>query len=279
MSPHYPKAQQFLQQHPTAGKGRLAHHLGIRTPAARLLIERHRGETQGHRTDPDYQRVRQAKSAQPNLGSHGLARQLGLTVDKARLYLARYAGALVFHGPNLTTLFPPLPPAAVPAAAAPPSSSGAALQDNLRQDARDLDYVGHHVTTVEELLLHAQVDQSVWEVERQTINKWDVGAKDPLSGTVLTTPLFQNKVWLRRRVVEQRLEALMQGLLAQFQAAAPAARVVPCPPARDGLYEISILDLHLGKYPGSVWRSRGSCHSSQGPRIGGPGAAGLLQVS
>ena len=34
----YQQAKQFLQQHPGAGKGLLAQHLGIKTPAARRLI-------------------------------------------------------------------------------------------------------------------------------------------------------------------------------------------------------------------------------------------------
>ncbi|KAF0178525.1 MAG: Icc family phosphohydrolase phage protein [Limisphaerales bacterium] len=261
MSQLYPTAKQFLQLHPTAGKGRLAAHLNIKTPSARRLIERYRGETQGHGTDPDYFRVRQLKQAQPQLGAHGVAARLALTVDKARLHLARYEGAQVFQSAAIAAMFPPatmLPPAAVAAAApavstvpvptAGPVSKTPELQDCVGDATRDLNYLGPKVRTMEELLVYAEVDRTVWEVERYTINKWDVGAKDPQSGSVLTTPLYQIKVWLRRRVVEQQLQNLITGMLDAFKVAAPPARVITRPPAGDGLLEISILDLHLGKH-------------------------------
>jgi hypothetical protein len=83
MSALYLTAKQFLQQHPGAGKGLLARHLGIKTPAARRLIERYRGETQGHSPDPQYQAVLQLKTAQPDWGCERIAQHLGLTVDRA----------------------------------------------------------------------------------------------------------------------------------------------------------------------------------------------------
>lgn len=262
MSALYLTAKQFLQQHPGAGKGLLARHLGIKTPAARRLIERYRGETQGHNPDAEYQRVLALKLQHPQLGGHALAKQLGITVDKARLHLSRWVGVQAYQI-NFATLFPPapgLPPVAPPAAtpvSPPPAVAAAAapaatakqqeLQDTTHQDARDLSYVGDQIQTPEDLMAYAQVDQHVWEIERQTVNKWEVGMRDA-NGGVVTSPLFQIKIWLRRRVMEQRIEALMNGLLEQFKSAAPATRVITRPPAGDGLFELSILDLHLGKY-------------------------------
>ncbi|MEQ2006984.1 MAG: hypothetical protein ABMA26_09300 [Limisphaerales bacterium] len=253
MSQLYLTAKQFLQQHPGAGKGLLARHLGIKTPAARRLIERYRGETQGHNPDAEYQRVLALKLQHPQLGSHALAKQLGITVDKARLHLARYEGAQVFHGTQLATMFAPAPPnlfSSDPPATAPADDAKQAgvLNDSARADGRDLSYVGHQVQSAEELLRYADVDGQVWEIERQALNKWDVGTKDPQTGAVLTSPLFQVKVWLRRRVVEQRLATLMNGLLDAFKVAAPPARVIARPPAGDGLFEIAIPDLHFGKF-------------------------------
>lgn len=254
----YQQAKQYLQQHPGAGKGLLARHLGIKTPAARRLIERYRGETQGHSPHPDYQRVLALKTQQPQLGSHAIAKQLGLTVDMARVYLNRYAGAQAYQA-SVAAQFPPAPvappvptPMAAPLAAvtapAPAAVSKAPeLQDTVHHDARDLSYVGGQIQTAEELLAYAQVDQQVWEIERQTVNKWEVGMRDA-SGGVVTSPLFQIKVWLRRRVAEQRLQSVMRGLLDAFKVAAPSARVIPRPATGDGLFEISIPDLHLGKF-------------------------------
>ena len=258
----YQQAKQFLQQHPGAGKGLLAQHLGIKTPAARRLIERYRGETQGHSPHADYQQVLALKLKSPQIGSHAIAKALGITVDKARLHLNRYVGAQAYQA-NVAALFPPAPvplPAAPPVpapAAAPPAAVTAPapaavsktpeLQDTVHHDARDLSYVGGQIQTADELLAYAQVDQQVWEIERQTVNKWEVGMRDA-SGGVVTSPLFQIKIWLRRRVAEQQLHSLITGMLDAFKVAAPPARVITRPSAGDGLLEISILDLHLGKY-------------------------------
>lgn len=258
----YQQAKQFLQQHPGACKGLLAQHLGIKTPAARRLIERYRGETQGHSPHADYQQVLALKLKNPQLGSHAIAKQLGITVDKARVHLNRYVGAQAYQG-HFGALFPPAPvplpaaPAAPATTPAPPAAvttpapaavtKAPELQDTVHHDARDLSYLGGKIQTAEDLLAYAQVDQHVWEIERQTVNKWEVGMRDA-SGGAVTSPLFQIKVWLRRRVAEQRLQSVMRGLLDAFKVAAPPARVITRPPAGDGLFEISIPDLHLGKF-------------------------------
>jgi len=249
----YQQAKPFLQQHPGAGKGLLARHLGIKTPAARRLIERYRGETQGHSPHPDYQRVLALKTQHPQLGSHAIAKQLGLTVDKARLHLNRYVGAQTYQA-SVATLFPPVsvaPPVPNPASVTAPAPAAVSkmpeLQDTVHHDARDVSYVGGQIQTADELLAYAQVDQQVWEIERQTVNKWEVGMRDA-SGGVVTSPLFQIKIWLRRRVAEQQLQSLITGMLDAFKVAAPPARVITRPPSGDGLLEISILDLHLGKH-------------------------------
>jgi len=50
----YSEARRILQANPGMGKGKLAHLLGIKTPTSRRLLERYRGETEGHGTHPDY---------------------------------------------------------------------------------------------------------------------------------------------------------------------------------------------------------------------------------
>ena len=257
----YLQARQLLLQNPHLGKTRLAQALGLKTPAARRMMERYRGETQGHSADPQYQAVLQLKTQQPTLGGHAIALRLGITVDKARLHLARWHGvqaaavatiaAAVVGAAVSNTVPPPAPTPAVstvPVPTAGPVSKTPELQDCVGDATRDLNYLGPKVRTMEELLVYAEVDRTVWEVERYAINKWDVGAKDPQSGSVLATPLYQIKVWLRRRVAEQRLQSVMSGLLDAFKVAAPPARVIARPPAGDGLFEIAIPDLHFGKF-------------------------------
>ena len=57
------------------------------------------------------------------------------------------------------------------------------------------------IRTLDQLLKACQVDLKVWEVERYTVNKWEVGAKDP-DGEIVVTPLFQVKATLRRKVMK-----------------------------------------------------------------------------
>src|ERR1039458_7906434 len=81
-NPLYGQARPFLQATPTMGKGKLAKLLGIKTPTARRLIERYRGETQGpNHSNPDYVRVEQLKQQQPSWGARKIAQGLGMTED------------------------------------------------------------------------------------------------------------------------------------------------------------------------------------------------------
>ena len=75
------------------GKQRLADRLGVRTPTSRRLLHRFRGETQGHSNDPAYQKVRKLKDANPEWGAGRIAEKLGITVDHAMMHLARWLGA------------------------------------------------------------------------------------------------------------------------------------------------------------------------------------------
>ena len=164
----YDQAVLQLQQNPHLGKGLLARHLGVKTPTARRLIERYRGETTGHSQAPDYLQVRQHKLAHPEWSAATISAASGLTRDKVRLHLARLLGAQAFTGP------------------AAPVASG------------------------------------------------------------VTSP-FAVKGCQPGSLAGHRVESLMAGLLDAFKQAAPVNAPVILPPAGNGLLEISILDLHLGK--------------------------------
>jgi hypothetical protein len=237
--PLYAKARQMLSADPTLGKKRLADQLGIKTPSSRRLIERWRGETQGHSNHPDYQRVLQLKTQHPDWGAVKVSQALGLTIDHAKLHLARWVGAQGYHSVSQAPIPTPAEPDAPP--------RGAELQVSGDDANQAVSYRGTRIRTIEDLLTFSQTDTRIWEVERHVINKWEVGAKDPAGGGILTEPLFQLKLWLRRRVAEQELETLFRALLEQFKQAAPPKAAMPYPSGR-GMLEISIMDLHIGKY-------------------------------
>jgi hypothetical protein len=60
-----------------------------------------------------------------------------------------------------------------------------------------VELVDQNPKTLEEVLALCKVDLKVWRVERWVANKWEVGAKQE-DGSILTTPLFQIKVWFER---------------------------------------------------------------------------------
>lgn len=231
----YDRARQLLNQNPGMGKKRLADLLGVRTPTTRLLRERWRGETQGHSQHPDYIRVRHLKDCNPDWGPHRIAPIVGITVDIAKVHLARYQGAT-------SQARPPLP-----VSPEPELPRGAEIQITGDDKTQSLSSRSPRIKTVEQLLAETETDLKTWEIERHIINKWEVGTKDPINGGILTEPLFQVKLWLRRRVAEQKLETLFGKLLEQFKQAAPPKTPISYPSGR-GMLEISIMDLHLGKY-------------------------------
>ena len=101
------------------------------------------------------------------------------------------------------------------------------------------------ITTLEQALEFAEVDLDVWEVERHIINKWEVGAKT--DDGLEVEPLFQVKVWLKRKVVEP-FEKALEAITARLEKApAPVFKYTPKKVKDPCLLEISLYDHHFGK--------------------------------
>jgi hypothetical protein len=189
-----------------------------------------------------YQKFLALKTVNPNWGSKRISAAMGITVDIAQLFLARYAGAMTHATAPVGK--PPAPEEADIAAPA----NGAELQVSGDDQNQSVSYRGARIRSIEDLLAFSETDTRIWEVERHVINKWEVGAKDPATGGILTEPLFQLKLWLRRKLAEQRLEQVLQRMLEQFKQAAPPRAPIKYAAGAQGMLEISIMDLHLGKY-------------------------------
>lgn len=239
--PLYEQARKILAANPGIGKSKLGQLLGIKAPSARRRIERFRGETQGHSEHPDYLRVRALKDQNPDWGAAKIAALLNISADHAKLHLARWLGVQSFSTASASASQTKHPPAETP-------TNGAELQISGTAGDQAISYRGSRIRTIEDLLVFSGTDTRVWEVERHVINKWEVGAKDPASGGILTEPLFQLKLWLRRKLAEQRLEQVLERMLDQFKQAAVTKPPIVYPPGGRGMLEISIMDLHLGKY-------------------------------
>jgi hypothetical protein len=74
-----------------------------------------------------------------------------------------------------------------------------------------------------------------------------VGARNPATGEILTSPLFQIKAWLRRKAAENSLQDFIRSLLDEFKKDAPVRPAIVHQPRGDGMLEISLMDVHYSK--------------------------------
>jgi hypothetical protein len=112
----------------------------------------------------------------------------------------------------------------------------------------NLVYVGDQIKTVDELISHAEIDLTIWEVSEVTVNNWEVAGKRKDSEKreqLWKTGLRQIKVKLRRKA-PKRIQDGIKALIADMPKA-----VVPTPrkasKSADHLVELSLYDAHLGK--------------------------------
>jgi hypothetical protein len=104
------------------------------------------------------------------------------------------------------------------------------------------------IRTLDEALLEAEVDLSLWEVERWIANKWDmaakVGHKD--EEIVQTTELWQVKVWLRRKTPTI---CSLESILDKIEENSPFVPLKYKPakkPSDKRALEVDIFDPHYG---------------------------------
>jgi len=100
----------------------------------------------------------------------------------------------------------------------------------------------------------AEVDESIWEVERYVVNKWDCVAKVAMRPTsdggwtqdLGATELWQVKVWLRRKKVPIIATALTL-IEDRIKSHAPKYSTRLQKPKGTHMLEISLFDVHFGK--------------------------------
>jgi len=106
-----------------------------------------------------------------------------------------------------------------------------------------------NIKTVEDALRIAEVDMSIWEVERHLINSWEVtvGGRNTGTDKCETYTNFQVKIWLKRK--EEDVLAL-EDLYEKIKVASPIVPVIKRPEIIKSKHqrelEISLFDLHLG---------------------------------
>ena len=109
------------------------------------------------------------------------------------------------------------------------------------------------IVTVDQLLNAHEISLEYWEIEKQIVNSWEVGAKTP-DGVIATTPLFQVKIWLKSKIESKRLDEIKAEFIEDLQALSPVVKKIEYKNVSDKpkkMVEINIFDLHLGKF---AWR-------------------------
>lgn len=108
------------------------------------------------------------------------------------------------------------------------------------------------IKTLDQLVKEFEIDLSIWEVERFVCNKWEVGAKDA-GGELKTSPLYQVKAWLKKRVAAEFAKNEIADLKREAAKHSPKrfTTLLSSPVKKRGLsgnmVEISLPDIHFGK--------------------------------
>ena len=146
----------------------------------------------------------------------------------------------------------------------PPPSKGAHM--SFKGDLGEVDVVDEMPRTLEELIKICKVDTSIWEVERYIINKWEMGRKDKTvnlvwtdgvmngevndTGGITKAGLWQVKAWLRRKVEQTTLNAMLEEFSQRAAKHAPRKWVFEkacVKDRRDCCYVLNGQDLHIAK--------------------------------
>lgn len=119
--------------------------------------------------------------------------------------------------------------------------------DDIRGDVRDVVWTtSTPVRTEADAIAKAEIDLSVWEVDRCVINSYETAAKND-EGDVVKTPLWQVKLFLKKKRGWSPDE-LRQRLIDELKATVPRTKAPKAKrPSKGLLYEISIMDHHFGK--------------------------------
>jgi transposase len=254
------------------GSHRLARLLRCTQSTARRLRQKYWGETRGHAKDPVYVDIVNMREAHPTWGPEMIGKALGLRSPTVKVWLARYEGALVHEAkateskpmqPNAADIqterlpqkaleaLPPKPEQQGGAKVADEESGTAKAQarnnhepnvthaNSANPNKQTLVWSGRNLPPLDQLLCADKIDLEKWHVENADIRK-----QASPHGDFVTI-----KARLQRSIGEDRIRQLLERARKGVEAAAVAKPIVPHRPSgSDILFELSLPDLHLGKY-------------------------------
>lgn len=123
---------------------------------------------------------------------------------------------------------PNVPQSPAPAQGTSKAETTATRTDDIKSDSWTISLPNTRICTLEEMVEHCKIDLQAWEVDRFVCNKWEVGIKkgEGEEARVEVEPLYQVKVWLRRRLFSTtegyiednaRLRSQLEKLKTRFQ--------------------------------------------------------------
>jgi hypothetical protein len=112
----------------------------------------------------------------------------------------------------------------------------------------ELDYLGNKIIkTADELIAETGVDLSIFKIDREVVNKWDVSMKDKDTGKVLKSQNFQVKVWLSKIRTEEEQRSWEYFLNTIKEYAPQYKQIQRSDKTKKYCFELSLPDLHIGK--------------------------------
>lgn len=129
------------------------------------------------------------------------------------------------------------------------------LEKDIKKNSQIITGISTTIRTLEAALKAAEVDLSIWEVERHTINKWDSASKTASRAIaerhwvkdITVTELWQVKIYLKRKLVRSEIEAL-NAINERIKARKPLSKsTAPRIKTQTHLLEIALMDVHFGK--------------------------------
>lgn len=102
------------------------------------------------------------------------------------------------------------------------------------------------ITTLGQLIDFCKIDTDTWEIERWVCNKWEVASK--INGNMVTVPLYQVKVWLKKKVIELEARHIIEEMIQDAKKYMPKFKTIKYNKINEKyLLEPDIPDLHFGK--------------------------------
>ena len=139
----------------------------------------------------------------------------------------------------------------------PEDNSREKFTHTVKDDTADIVSVSKKIRTPAQAIEAAQIDLSIWDIDRTTVNSWEAMGKT--DDGLQTITLWQIKIQLKRKAPEFITGAL-DNLFERIKSHQPAVPVSKKKPKADPhLLELSLFDAHFGKlcwFPGSEYDTK-----------------------